>query len=114
SENALISRPQQLVADLRHDRGCRTQRADLALDRGEVETAELAVDGELEHRNLGVHEAADGCVTALQSQIARVKTVRSDGHEGLGVEAVVLCECPKCGLLPRFIAIEGENDLTRT
>src|SRR5258708_4695690 len=72
---------QPAVLDPGDDPGRRVQGRQPALVGVQVVLGQLAADGELEHRQPLRDEVADGLLTLLQPQIARVQAVSLHGDE---------------------------------
>ncbi len=73
----------------------------------------MTPDHELEHRTTELDQCPHGVVALVQSQVARVEAVRSDGDERLGREPLLLGERTARRLLARLIRVEREDDLAR-
>ncbi len=87
------------------------QRLDPAVHRVEVVVGQQAADGELEQRDPPRHQVLHGRVALGQPQFAGVHPLRGDGDVGLARERLVALERLQRGLLPRLVAVEGEDDL---
>jgi hypothetical protein len=67
---------------------------------------------ELEHWLAGLDEPANGVVTALYSQVARVEPIGRYRDEGLGRESLLFGKGSARRFLTGLVGVEGEDDFT--